>query len=83
MEFQLAISGHQMKLLVTIIRLHLMELLAKGAPQESSDNPGCYQDYRLLSTHGQQDPIPEVTPIQSIEHEILNRCLRRAFTPVC
>lgn len=30
--------------------LHLVELLGKGVPWESPNNPDCYQDYKLLST---------------------------------
>lgn len=35
------------------IRLHLIELLAKVVPQESSNYPGCCQDNKLLSTNWQ------------------------------
>lgn len=35
----------------TGVWLHLINLLAQGAPQESPNNPDCYQDYRLLSAN--------------------------------
>lgn len=43
----------------TRIGLHLIELLAKSqqTTQEYSNNPGCCQDNRFLSTNWQQGPI--------------------------
>lgn len=43
----------------TRTELHLIELLAKGVPWKSPNNPGCCQDYKLLSTNWQQGPVPE------------------------
>ena len=43
----------------TVIGLHLIELLAKEVPWESSNNSGCYLDCRLLSTKKHQVPIAE------------------------
>lgn len=40
-------------------RLQIIELLAKGVPNEPSNNPGCCQDYGLLSTNWQQGPTDE------------------------
>lgn len=35
----------------TGVRLHLIELLDKGAPLQSPNYPSCCQDYKLLSTN--------------------------------
>ena len=35
----------------TTNELHFIELMPKGVLQESPNNPGCCQDYRLLSTN--------------------------------
>lgn len=39
--------------------LHLTELLAIGNLWESTNNPGSYKCYRMLSTNWQEDPIAE------------------------
>lgn len=49
--------------------LHLIELLAKGVPWETPTNPGCCQDYKLLSTNRKQDPLLETRSTQGTEHE--------------
>lgn len=46
----------------TGIGLRLTESLAKGAPQESPNDPSYCQDFRFLSTNWQQSPIVEDNP---------------------
>lgn len=43
----------------TGIGLHLFELLLKGIPSKSPNNPGYYLEYRLLSTNWEQSSITE------------------------
>ena len=47
--------------------LHLVELLAKGALQESPNNPSSYEDSSLLPTNCYQCPITEIKPTQLVK----------------
>ena len=55
-------TGHllsQNEAFSTGIRLHLTELLAKGAPWDPPNKPSCCQASRLPSTNWQQRPVAE------------------------
>jgi hypothetical protein len=52
----------------TTNELHFIELMPKGVLQESPNNPGCCQDYKLLSTNWQQGLLLNKTPILLTEH---------------
>lgn len=41
----------------TGFELHLKDLLVRGAPWDSPNNPGSYRDNRLLSINSQQNPM--------------------------
>lgn len=53
----------------TRIWLQLTELWVEGVPWEPPNDPGCCQDYGLLSTNWQQSCIEEERTCTIIEHE--------------
>lgn len=67
----------------TGIGIHLTELLAKVIPWESSNNPGCSQDYRMLFTNRQASPHCWRQHLHnSLNMEKFCWCLDKAFIPM-
>lgn len=67
----------------TRIGLHLTGLLARGAPWESTKNPGYYQNYTLFFTNWKQSPIAEDNIYtKSLKMEMFSQYLLGTFIPV-
>ena len=63
--------------------LHLVEFLAKGAPQEPTNNPGGCQDYRIeCFPQTWKALLLKTMPTQLTEHREV-KLVPRAFIPTC